>query len=72
MRKLVVFETKEDLAAKAAGHIAVTNYRPKERTGEYDDGCGNFGRIEFITADELPGTDVSAYDSVEIFGFKKE
>lgn len=69
MRKLVVYETAEALKKNASSYPLLWNYNHEGQCGEFDDGCGNSGHIDFAYPGKvLPDV---RYDSIEFVGFKK-
>lgn len=66
MRKLVVYRDAETLRQQAGGFPCLVNYDALRHCGEVDDGCGNFGHVEFVTVDTLPAT--IDHDHVELIG----
>lgn len=73
IRKLVIYRDEETRRAQAGAYSCLWNFHPAQNCGEFDDGCGNFGHIDFAVVstnadiDRLPNK--HKYDVIEMVGF---
>ena len=73
IRKLVIYRTEAMRRTMASQYPLLWNFDPKHWRGEFDDGVGNFGHIDFAVVtdnDDIPGLPRKhTYDAIELIGF---
>lgn len=73
LRKLVIYRDEETRRAMAPAYPCLWIYHAAQARGEFDDGCGNFGHVDFavVTSNDdlakLPAK--HKYDVIELVGF---
>ena len=73
IRKLVIYRDEETLKAQAPAYPCLWIYHAQQRRGEFDDGVGNFGHVDFAVVScnedlaKLPRK--HKYDVIELVGF---
>lgn len=70
MRKLVVYPDEQTMLKNASSYPLLWNYNHAGHCGEFDDGVGNSGHIDFA----FPGIGLPdvRYDSVEFVGWSQK
>ncbi len=66
--KLVIYRDDAALKRQASAYPLLWNFHAAKREGEFDDGAGTSGHIDFRTVAEFEALAVAGYDAIELVG----